>query len=83
MPWIIAVGVLVLVAGVVGYIIAQKQWGKPVRWKDPSDEKPTQEATRRCRRRRPSGRGSGNGALGRVTRLDARGGETRPSPFRV
>jgi len=43
-PWIIIVGVLVLAAGVIGYIIAQKQWGKPVRWKDPSDEQPTQEA---------------------------------------
>ncbi len=43
-PAIVIVGVLVLVCGVVGYIIAQKQWGKPVRWKDPSDEQPTQEA---------------------------------------
>ena len=43
-PAIVIVGVLVLVAGVVGYIIAQKQWGKPVRMKDPSDEQPTQEA---------------------------------------
>ena len=24
--------------------LAQRQWGKPVRWKDPSDEQPTQEA---------------------------------------
>ena len=43
-PEIVAVGVGVLVAGVLGYIIAQRQWGKPVRWKDPSDEQPTQEA---------------------------------------
>jgi hypothetical protein len=43
-PAIIIVGVLVLVCGVVGYIIAQRQWGKPVRWQDPSDEQPTQEA---------------------------------------
>jgi amino acid transporter len=43
-PEIIIVGVLVLVCGVVGYIWAQKQWGKPVRLKDPSDEQPTQEA---------------------------------------
>ncbi len=41
---IIIVGVLVLVCGVVGYIIAQRQWGKTVHWKDPSDEQPTQEA---------------------------------------
>ena len=33
-----------LLAGVLGYIIAQRQWGKPVRWTDPSDEQPTQEA---------------------------------------
>ena len=43
-PAIIIVGVLVLVCGVVGYIWAQRQWGKPVHWKDPSDEQPTQEA---------------------------------------
>ena len=43
-PWIIIVGVLVLVCGVAGYIIAQRQWGKKVHWKDPSDEQPTQEA---------------------------------------
>ena len=41
---IVIVGVLVLVAGVVGYIIAQRQWGKPVRWKD--------QATSSRRRRR-------------------------------
>jgi hypothetical protein len=34
----------VLLAGVLGYIIAQKQWGKSVHWKDPSDEQPSQEA---------------------------------------
>jgi amino acid transporter len=43
-PEIIAVGLLALAAGVLGYIIAQRQWGKPVRWTDPSDEQPTQEA---------------------------------------
>jgi amino acid transporter len=43
-PWIIIVGVLVLVCGVVGYIWAQRQWGKPVKWQDPSDEPPSQEA---------------------------------------
>jgi amino acid transporter len=43
-PAIIIVGVLVLVCGVVGYIWAQRQWGKPVHWKDPSDEQPSQEA---------------------------------------
>ena len=43
-PAILIVGVLVLVCGVAGYIWAQRQWGKPVRWKDPSDEQPSQEA---------------------------------------
>src|SRR4029079_5792778 len=43
-PAIIIVGVLVLVCGVVGSIWAQRQWGKPVHWKDPSDEQPSQEA---------------------------------------
>jgi amino acid transporter len=43
-PEIIAVGILALAAGVIGYIIAQRQWGKPVKWTDPSDEQPTQEA---------------------------------------
>jgi amino acid transporter len=41
--WIIIVGVLALVAGVAGYIIAQKQHGKPFRWTDPSDEQPSEE----------------------------------------
>jgi amino acid transporter len=43
-PAIIIVGVLVLVCGVAGYIWAQRQWGRPVRLKDPSDEQPSQEA---------------------------------------
>jgi amino acid transporter len=41
---IIIVGVLVLVAGVAGYVIGQRQHGKPFRWTDPSDEQPTAEA---------------------------------------
>jgi hypothetical protein len=43
-PAIVIVGLLVLAAGVIGYIWAQRQWGKPVRMSDPSDEQPTQEA---------------------------------------
>jgi hypothetical protein len=43
-PEIIAVGVLALAVGVAGYIVAQRQWGRPFRWTDPSDEQPTQEA---------------------------------------
>jgi amino acid transporter len=41
---IILVGVLVLVAGVAGYVIGQRQVGRPFRWTDPSDESPTAEA---------------------------------------
>lgn len=43
-PRIIIVGVLVLVAGVAGYVYAQRQHGKKFSWKDPSDEQPSQEA---------------------------------------
>ena len=38
------VGVLALVAGVGGYVIAQYQHGKKFRWTDPSDEQPSAEA---------------------------------------
>ena len=41
---IILVGVLVLVAGIAGYVIGQRQVGRPFRWTDPSDEQPTEEA---------------------------------------
>jgi hypothetical protein len=37
------VGVGVLVAGCLGYIIAQKQWGRPIRLREPSDEQPSPE----------------------------------------
>ena len=37
------VGVGVLVAGVAGYCIAQRQWGRPIRLREPSDEKPSAE----------------------------------------
>jgi amino acid transporter len=40
---IIIVGVAALAAGVLGYIIAQHQHGKPFRWRDPSDEGPSPE----------------------------------------
>jgi amino acid transporter len=43
-PEIVGVGVGVLLAGILGYIIAQRQWGRPFRWKEPSDELPSQEA---------------------------------------
>ena len=43
-PDIIIVGLLALFLGIAGYIIAQRQWGKPLRLRDPSDEQPTQEA---------------------------------------
>ena len=40
---IILVGVLAIVAGVVGYVIAQYQHGKRFKWTDPSDEQPSEE----------------------------------------
>jgi amino acid transporter len=43
-PEIIGVGVGALAAGVLGYVIAQRQWGKKFSFKDPSDERPSQEA---------------------------------------
>ena len=33
-----------LLAGVLGYVIAQRQHGRPFRWREPSDEQPSQEA---------------------------------------
>jgi len=43
-PRIIIVGLLALVAGVAGYVIAQRQHGKKFSFRDPSDEQPTAEA---------------------------------------
>jgi amino acid transporter len=43
-PEAIAVGVGALLVGVGGYIIAQRQHGRPFKWREPSDELPTQEA---------------------------------------
>jgi amino acid transporter len=43
-PEIIGVGVGALLAGVLGYVVAQYQHGKKFHWKDPSDEQPSQEA---------------------------------------
>jgi amino acid transporter len=39
----ILVGVGVLVVGCVGYVIAQLEWGRPIRLREPSDEKPSPE----------------------------------------
>ncbi len=44
LPEMIGVAVGTLGAGVLGYIIAQRQHGKKFHWTDPSDEQPTQEA---------------------------------------
>jgi hypothetical protein len=53
-PAIIIVGALVLICGVAGYIWAQRQHGKPVRLKDPSDEQPSQEAIDAAAARAPA-----------------------------
>jgi amino acid transporter len=53
-PAIIIVGALVLICGIAGYIWAQRQHGKPVRLKDPSDEQPSQEAIDAAAARAPA-----------------------------
>jgi hypothetical protein len=40
----IVVGVAALAAGVIGYVIGQRQHGRPFSLRDPSDEKPSPEA---------------------------------------
>ncbi len=42
-PAAIITGVLVLVIGVIGYIVGQRQHGKPFSWKDLSEEEPSPE----------------------------------------
>jgi amino acid transporter len=37
------VSIGVLVAGIAGYVIAQRQWGRPFRLREPSDERPSPE----------------------------------------
>ena len=44
LPEMIGVAVGSLAAGVIGYIVAQRQHGRPFRWREPSDELPSQEA---------------------------------------
>ena len=44
LPEMIGVAVGSLAAGVIGYVIAQHQHGRPFRWREPSDELPSQEA---------------------------------------
>ncbi len=44
LPQALLVGVLTLVVAIVGYVIGQKQNGRPVRLQDPSTEEPSPEA---------------------------------------
>lgn len=44
LPEMLGVAIGSLAAGVIGYVIAQRQHGRPFRWKEPSDEQPSQEA---------------------------------------
>jgi amino acid transporter len=44
LPEMIGVAAGSLGVGVLGYIIAQRQHGRPFRWREPSDELPSQEA---------------------------------------
>ncbi len=43
-PEIVGVGVGALLAGILGYVVAQRQHGRPFRFREPSDEAPSQEA---------------------------------------
>ena len=44
LPEMLGVALGSLAVGVIGYVIAQKQHGRPFRLKEPSDEQPSQEA---------------------------------------
>jgi amino acid transporter len=44
LPEMIGVAAGSLLVGVLGYVIAQRQHGRPFRWREPSDEQPSQEA---------------------------------------
>lgn len=44
LPEMIGVVIGSLGAGVIGYVIAQRQHGRPFRFREPSDEQPSQEA---------------------------------------
>ena len=44
LPEMIGVAVGSFACGVIGYVIAQRQHGRPFRWREPSDEQPSQEA---------------------------------------
>ena len=44
LPELLGVAVGSLACGVIGYVIAQRQHGRPFRWREPSEEQPSQEA---------------------------------------
>jgi amino acid transporter len=44
LPEMIGVAAGSILVGVLGYVIAQRQHGRPFRWREPSDEQPSQEA---------------------------------------
>ena len=54
-PAAIAVGIAVLVVAIVGFIIGQKQAGKPFSFKDPSDEEPVPHVYELMGQSAPSG----------------------------
>jgi amino acid transporter len=43
-PELIGVAAGSLAVGILGYVIAQRQHGRPFRWQEPSDEAPSAEA---------------------------------------
>jgi amino acid transporter len=44
LPEMLGVALGSLACGVIGYVIAQRQHGRPFRWREPSEEQPSQEA---------------------------------------
>jgi len=54
-PAALAVGVGVIIVAVVGYIIGQKQVGRPISLRDPSDEEPTPQVYELMGKHAPSG----------------------------
>jgi hypothetical protein len=44
LPEMLGVAIGSLLVGVIGYVIGQHQHGRPFRWREPSDEQPSQEA---------------------------------------
>jgi amino acid transporter len=56
LPEMLGVALGSLGAGVLGYVIAQRQHGRPFKWREPSDEQPSREALEAAGMLSPAGR---------------------------